>query len=146
MLNGGSVTAPTIESGAFLVVNGGVDSYADIQAGGTETVSAGTASGDQIYGSAIVSAGTVSDETVQSGGTLTMDGGTASNTVLDGGATLELSDPSATLSGTLTFANGDNSLVVNVLPSSVPAIRRSFPATRPATRSKRPELVRPAQA
>ena len=117
VLNGGSVTAPTIESGAFLVVNGGVDSYADIQAGGTETVSAGTASGDQIYGSAIVSAGTVSDETVQSGGTLTMDGGTASNTVLDGGATLELSDPSATLSGTLTFANGDNSLVVNVLPS-----------------------------
>ena len=117
VLNGGSVTAPTIESGAFLVVNGGVDSDADIEAGGTETVSAGTASGDQIYGSAIVSAGTMSDETVQSGGTLTMDGGTASNTVLAGGATLELSDPSATLSGTLTFANGDNSLVVNVLPS-----------------------------
>ena len=77
VLNGGSVTAPTIESGAFLVVNGGVDSYADIQAGGTETVSAGTASGDQIYGSAIVSAGTVSDETVQQAESLTMDSGTA---------------------------------------------------------------------
>ena len=116
--SGGSVSAPTIETGAFLVVaGGGVNSAADIEAGGTETVSVGTASGDQIYGSAVVSAGTVSNETVQSGGTLTMDGGTASNTVLDGGATLELSDPSATLSGTLTFANGDNSLVVNVLPS-----------------------------
>ena len=83
VLNGGSVTAPTIDSGAFLVVNGGVDSDADIEVGGTETVSAGTASGDQIYGSAVVSAGTMSNETVQSGGTLTMDGGTASNTVLE---------------------------------------------------------------
>ena len=118
VLNGGSVTSPTIESGAFLVVNGGVVSDADIEVGGTETVSAGTASGDQIFGSAVVSAGTVSNETVQSGATLIMDGGTASNTVLNGGATLELSDPSATLSGTLTFANGDNSLVVkSVLPS-----------------------------
>jgi autotransporter passenger strand-loop-strand repeat protein len=117
VVGGGNVIAPIIENGAFLVISGGVDSGADIQAGGLETLSAGSASGDQIYGSAVVSAGTVTSETVQSGGSLTMDGGSATDTLLDGGATLDLSDPSATLSGTLTFANGGNSFIINANPS-----------------------------
>jgi autotransporter passenger strand-loop-strand repeat protein len=118
VLSGGSVTAPTIQNGAFLVVNGGVDSSANILSGGLETISSGSASGDQIYGSAIVSGGSVTNETVQNGGTLTIDPGLASNTVLNGGATLDLTGASATLSGSLTFANGDNSLVVSAISSA----------------------------
>jgi hypothetical protein len=116
--SGGSVTAPTIQNGAFLVVDGGVDSGADIESGGLETISAGSASGDQIYGSAVVLGGSIANETVQDGGTLTIDPGLASNTVLNGGATLDLTGASATLSGSLTFANGDNSLVVSAISSA----------------------------
>src|SRR5208337_1544913 len=36
----------------------------------------------------------------------------ASNTVLNGSATLELESPTATLSGSLTFSNGNNTLDV----------------------------------
>ena len=115
VLGGGSVTGATIEANANLVVNGGADVSATILSGALETISAGSASGDQIYGSVVVSAGGVSNETVQSGGQLTVDPGKASNTLLNGGATLDLTGPDATLSGSLTFANGDNTLLVSAL-------------------------------
>ena len=115
VLNGGSVSAATIDDGGFLTVNGGTDTAATIQAGGVETISAGSASGDQIYGSAIVSGGTVSSETVFGGGQLTVDGGSVSNIVLGGGGLLDLATPTATISGTLTFAGGDNTLEASAI-------------------------------
>ena len=194
VLNGGSVSAATIDNGAFLVVSGGADYAATVSAGGTETVSAGSATGDQIYGAASVdSGGDVSSETVEAGGALVVNGGAvdtastvlaagsetvlgsatgdqiygtqlvsaataivtnetvysggnldvflkgavasettvssggflnisgnavASDTTLSGGGTLELQSPKATLSGTLTFAGGNNTLEVSVLSST----------------------------
>ena len=85
-LKAAALSAATIDDGGFLTVNGGTDTAATIQAGGVETISAGSASGDQIYGSAIVSGGTVSSETVFGGGQLTVDGGSVSNIVLGGEA------------------------------------------------------------
>ena len=74
----------TIDNGAFLIVNGGADYAPTVLAGGTETVSAGSATGDQIYGGASWSMGprrTVTNETVEDGGTLAVGGAsTATNT------------------------------------------------------------------
>ncbi len=118
VLSGGSVSAATIDAGAFLVVDGGVDAAATILSGGTETISAGTATGDQIYGSAIVSGGTVSGETVLSGGQLIVGDPSVSNVVLSGGGLVDLAASTATLSGSLTFANGGNKLEVSAIANS----------------------------
>ena len=118
VLNGGSVSGATIDGGGFLTVNGGADTAATILAGGLETISAGTAAGDQISGSAIVSGGTVSDETVFGGGQLTVDGGSVSNIVLSGGGLLDLATPIATISGTLTFAGGNNTLEASAIANN----------------------------
>ncbi len=120
VLNGGSVSAPTIDNGAFLIVNGGADYAATVLAGGSETVSAGSASGDQIYGTQLVNGTTaaVANETVQEGGTLALGGAsTATNTTLIGGGTVELASPTATLSGSLTFADGGNTLDIAAIAS-----------------------------
>ena len=174
VLNGGSVSAATIDYGAFLVVNGGADYAAAVLAGATETVSAGSATGDQIYGATTVETGanvssetvqnggtlvvdagavdtastilaggsetvlgsatgdqiygtqlvngataTVSDETVQDGGTLILGGAaTATNMVLNGGGTVELESPTASLTGSLIFEDGGNTLDVSAISSS----------------------------
>jgi autotransporter passenger strand-loop-strand repeat protein len=115
VLSGGSVSAATIDAGGFLTVNGGADVAATILSGGVETISAGTASGDQIYGSAIVSGGTVSNETVLSGGVFAADGGSASDITLSGGGTVEVATATAALVGSLTFAGGDNTLQASAL-------------------------------
>ena len=111
VLAGGSISAATVQSGASLVISGGVDAGALVQAGGVETLSAGSAGGDQISGSAVVSGGVASSESVFGGATLNVVGGSANNTILDGGAVLDLSTPTATVSGSLTFANGSNQLL-----------------------------------
>ncbi|MGD0563653.1 MAG: ParB-like protein, partial [Roseiarcus sp.] len=117
---GGSVSAATIESGASLIVSGGADYAAAILAGAVETISAGSAIGDQIYGGATVDAGaTVTSETVEDGGALAIGGGAvASNIVLDGGGVVELESPTATLSGSLTFSDGGNTLDIAAIASS----------------------------
>lgn len=88
VLGGGSVSAATIDNGAFLVVNGGTDKAAVVSSGGTETISAGTASGDQIYGATTVNGGTVTQETVLNGGLLTVAAGASesSATISAGGS------------------------------------------------------------
>ena len=79
VLNGGSVSAATIENGAFLTVSsGGQDFAAAISSGGTETVSAGSATGDLIYGTlSTISKGTavLTSETVENGGTVIVANG-----------------------------------------------------------------------
>jgi autotransporter passenger strand-loop-strand repeat protein/autotransporter-associated beta strand protein len=173
VLSGGSVSAATIDNGGSLVVNGGADYTAAVLAAATETVSAGSAAGDQIYGSATVDTGAnVASETVQDGGTLVVNGGavdsastiiaggsetvlgsatgdqiygtqlvsgatagvtgetvedggslaigsgaTASNIALGGGATVELESSTATLSGSLTFSDGHNTLDIASIAS-----------------------------
>ena len=120
MKSGGSVSAATIDSGASLIVSGGADYAAAVLAGATETVSAGSATGDQIYGGATVDAGaTVTNETVEYGGALTVGAGaTASNIVLNGGGTVELQSPTASLTGSLTFSDGNNTLDIDAVSSS----------------------------
>jgi autotransporter passenger strand-loop-strand repeat protein len=126
VLGGGSIISATILSGG-LVVDAGVDSGTTISAGGNETV-LGTASGDQIFGTQLVSAGTavVSNETIFSGGALDLflkggvvnnalieSGGflningnaTAVDTVINGG-TIDLQSPKANLTGAVTFTGG----------------------------------------
>ena len=163
--------AATIDAGAFLIVDGGADYAATVSAGASETVSAGSATGDQIYGVATVDAGAaLTGETVQNGGTLFISSGavdlasavladgfgwfgerrsdlrhpagqwrprrlsparpcrmaatlvlggaaTASNTVLNGGGTVELASPTATLAGSLTFRDGGNTLDIAAVAS-----------------------------
>ena len=89
-------------------------------AGGTETVAAGSATGDQIYGSATVASGaTVSSETVEDAGTLAVgSGATANNVVLNGGATLDLASSTASLTGSLTFSDENNTLDIAATASS----------------------------
>ena len=134
-----SVTSATVESGGSLTVSGGDDSATSILFGGTEIVSGGTASGDQVYGTQetvggsaaltnetvyggatidLDDASTATGTTVLDGGTLVVSGsGTATNTVLGGGATLDLATSSATLSGSLTFVN-DDTLVLGAVANS----------------------------
>ena len=97
----------------------------------------GSAGGDLIYGTQLVSGGNVGNETVQNGGeldlfagaatgTTVLDGGTlaisgaatATNTVLSGGGTVELASPNATLAGALTFAGGGNTLDIDAIASA----------------------------
>jgi autotransporter passenger strand-loop-strand repeat protein len=113
VVSGGVVSATTVEGGATLAVNGGDDNAATIQKGGEFVVLAGSATGDTISGSGVVSGGAVTSETVASGGSLTLDGGVADDIVLGGGATLDLASASATLSGSLTFENGHNTFDVS---------------------------------
>ncbi|WP_158743912.1 Hint domain-containing protein [Acidisphaera sp. L21] len=123
--SGGAITSSTILSGGMAVVSG-TDANSIISAGGTETV-LGSATGDKVFGTQIVSAATavVSNETVfnggavdlflkgavasgvtiSSGGTLNISGNaTATNTVLVNGGVVDLQSPKAVLSGSLTFS------------------------------------------
>jgi autotransporter passenger strand-loop-strand repeat protein len=126
VLGGGSIVSATILSGG-LVVDAGVDSGTTISAGGNETV-LGSATGDQIFGTQLVSAGTavVSNETVFNGGALDLflKGGIASSTLIESGGflningnatavdtvisggTIDLQSPKANLTGTVTFTGG----------------------------------------
>jgi autotransporter passenger strand-loop-strand repeat protein/autotransporter-associated beta strand protein len=117
---GATVTSDTVRGGGTLVVStGAFDSASTVIAGGTETV-LGSATGDQIYGTQLVSgeAAAVGNETVQDRGMLVIGAAaTASNTVLNGGGTVELEAPTATLSGSLMFMDGGNTLVVASLAS-----------------------------
>jgi autotransporter-associated beta strand protein/autotransporter passenger strand-loop-strand repeat protein len=142
VLGGGSVSAATIENGAFLTVSGGADTSATISSGGTETVAAGSATGDLIYGTiSTISGGTgvFTNETVENGGTFNLlngnsaagttvlsgglfflsgANGAVTGTVLSGGGTLELDSPKANISGSLTFAGGGNTLEAAVSGSA----------------------------
>lgn len=125
--SGGTLVSATISSGG-IVVDSGFDSGSVISFGGTETV-LGSASGDQIYGTQVVSAANavVSGETVhgggvldlflkttsavdtvvESGGTLAISGNAVvSNIVLDGGAVLETQSPKANVLGSIVFSGG----------------------------------------
>jgi fibronectin-binding autotransporter adhesin len=115
---GATVTSETVHNGGMLVVSSGaLDSASTIIAGGSETV-LGSASGDLIYGKQLVSAAAVSGETVQDGGLLVVGAGAmASNTTLNAGGTVKLGSPTATLAGSLTFANGNNTLDVAAIAS-----------------------------
>ena len=124
-------------SGGALTINGGADNAAVISAHATETVlGGGSATGDFIYGTLSTisgNAGTLTSETVEGGGTLNLlngnsaigttvlSGGTffisgadneADNTTLSGGGVLDLASPKATVSGSLTFEGGGNTLEV----------------------------------
>jgi autotransporter passenger strand-loop-strand repeat protein len=119
VLGGGSVTSATIENGGFLTVDGGADSGAVVSSGGLETVLDGSASGDQIYGTATTSGGTVTDETALGGGKIVVnDGASVADVVLGGGGTLDLASPTATVTGTLTFENGANTLLAGAVPDA----------------------------
>ncbi len=124
--SGGTASSTTINAGGLETVNvGGNDFNAVISAGGSATI-LGTATGDSIYGTELVSAtsAVANGDTVQSGGTLdlflksvtasgttVLSGGslnisgnaTATNTVLSGG-TISLQSNKAVLAGSLTFA------------------------------------------
>jgi autotransporter passenger strand-loop-strand repeat protein len=127
VLSGGTAVSATILSGASAFISGGgTDSGTDIGQGGFETV-LGSATGDFLGGTQLVSAATavISNETVLNGGTaelflkgaiansLTVASGgalvisgnaTANNAVISGGL-IELESSKAVLSGTLTFSS-----------------------------------------
>jgi autotransporter passenger strand-loop-strand repeat protein len=116
VLSGGSVSAATVDAGGFLTVSGGADFAATILSGGLETVSTGSATGDQIFGSAIVDGGTVTNETVLSGGVLAISGvASVSNVTLSSGGVVDLASPGAVVSGSLTFAGGGNTLEASAI-------------------------------
>ena len=121
---GGTIVTATIQSAGTVILSG-TDSGSTINAGGNETV-LGTATGDQVYGTQLVSAATAvaNGETVYNGGTVDLflkgvtasglvvqSGGTvnangnisATNTVMSGGV-FDLQSPKATLAGSFTFA------------------------------------------
>jgi hypothetical protein len=125
--NGGTLVGATVLSGGT-VIDSGFDSGSVISFGGSETV-LGAASGDQIYGTQIVSAANavVNGETVhgggvldlflkttsavgtvvESGGALAISGNAVvSNIVLDGGALLETQSPKANVEGAIVFSGG----------------------------------------
>lgn len=139
--NGGTAVAATIMSGGSAVVSsGGIDSGTNIAQGGSETV-LGSASGDFVGGTQLVSAATavVSNETVLNGGSVdlflkgaiannvTVGGGggifingnaTANNAVISGGL-IELESAKAVLSGSLTFVGaGTIEMAANISPTS----------------------------
>jgi autotransporter passenger strand-loop-strand repeat protein len=119
VLSGGSVSAATIDAGGFLTVSGGADFAATILSGGLETVSTGSATGDQIFGSAIVDGGTVTNETVLSGGVLAISGAAfVSNVTLSSGGVVDLASPGAVVSGSLTFAGGGNTLEAGAIATT----------------------------
>lgn len=119
VLGGGSVTAATIESGAFLTVAGGTDSGSTILAGGVETILSGAAGGDQIYGTTTVSGGSVSGDIVLGGGTLAVAAGaTVSNVTLGGHGTLDLAAATASVAGALVFTGGNNTLETTAVPGA----------------------------
>lgn len=143
VLNGGTVVNTTVLAGGTLLIDaGGTDSGATIQAGGTANVS-GTASGDTISGTELVSGANafVSNETVVGGGTLELLSPGASGTnlnVLDNSfliisgnaigsnvtltnAVLDLESPKATLSGTLTLS-GANNIYIGTAPAAGSAV------------------------
>jgi autotransporter passenger strand-loop-strand repeat protein len=93
--NGGTIVNATISSGGTAIISGGgVDVGATVRAGGSETV-LGSASGDTVYGSQVLSGGNAvaTSETLQSGGTVSLaaSGATISGAVVSSGATLALS-------------------------------------------------------
>jgi autotransporter passenger strand-loop-strand repeat protein len=138
VLGGGTIVSATILSGGT-VTDSGVDSGSTISAGGNETV-LGAASGDQIFGTQLVSAATavVSNETVFNGGSLDLflKGGVASNTVVESGGSLNISgnatatntvinggalvleSPKAVLSGSVTFTGGPGEIRVTDITSA----------------------------
>ncbi|MDR3537262.1 MAG: Hint domain-containing protein [Acetobacteraceae bacterium] len=133
ILSGGTAVSATVASGGVATVEiGGIDSASTIASGGNETVF-GSATGDAVSGTQLLSAPTsaassiavVSNETVfnggavdlflkgavannvtvSSGGSLNINGNaTANNTVIEAGGTVELQSPKATLANGLTFS------------------------------------------
>jgi autotransporter passenger strand-loop-strand repeat protein len=126
VLSGGGIVAATIQSGGTVVVSaGGTDTGSTIAHGGMETV-LGSASGDQIDGTQLVSAAgaVVSDETVLNGGVVdlflkgeTADGliltnggvlnisgnATANDTTISSGGVVDLESAKSVMTGSLTF-------------------------------------------
>ncbi|HVY17992.1 MAG TPA: Hint domain-containing protein [Rhodopila sp.] len=139
VLNGGTIVGASILSGGSVTIQtGGVDSASVISAGGNET-ELGSAAGDQIYGTQLVSAATavVSSETVYAGGnldlflkgavsnnavlrggTLNINGNaTAYDSVLTSGGLIDLQSPKAVLSGSVLF-DGAGTLEVSDVSSA----------------------------
>ena len=115
------MSSETVQNGGTLVVDAGAVDYVVNHFGRRLRDGSRSATGDQIYGTQLVNGATatVTDETVQGGGTLILGGAsTATNTALNGGGTVELASPTATLSGSLTFADGGNTLDIAAIPSS----------------------------
>ena len=127
VLSGGTIVGFSILSGGIALVSG-TDSGSTISSGGNETI-LGSAIGDQVHGTQLVSAGTAvafnetvysggaidlflagvtaSGITVLSGGALNINGhATASNTVLDNG-TLSLETAKSVVSGGLVLSGTD---------------------------------------
>ena len=122
---GGTLVSATVLSGGSVIVNG-TDSGTTIEAGGSELL-VGSAIGDQIYGTQVISAaapitngetvyaggiidvalkGAVLSNTVISGGTLEINGNAAATgtTVITDGGVIDLQSPKANLSGSLVFS------------------------------------------
>jgi hypothetical protein len=123
----GGTAAVVVNSAGQLFIEGGVDSGSLIQAGGTEILAYGSATGDTIFGreiadqtgslntvlsGAVVSYGgelilnsaTASYTTVEAGGYLSVDTGDADNIVVAGG-TVGVANLGA-LTGTIVFSGG----------------------------------------
>ena len=140
VMSGGILSASTIEQGGFAVVSaGGTDIGTTIAQGATETV-LGSASGDVVEGTQLVSAAgaVVSGETVYNGGAidLFLKGGVAeditlnnggilaisgnaigSNTTIMSGGTIIIESPKAELTGSLVF-NGAGVLLETAASSA----------------------------
>jgi hypothetical protein len=142
VLSGGTASGVTVLSSGTALISGS-DSFSTISAGGFESVF-GSAGGDAIYGTQLVSAATavVSNETVYSGGAvelflkgavasgLTLNSGgslfisgnaTAEDTVINGG-TIVLESPKAVLSGTVTFSGAGGEIDVTVLTNTTSGV------------------------
>lgn len=136
---GGSVISATVLSGGIEVM-GGVETGTVISALGNEAVS-GTATGDRVYGTQLVSASTavINNETVfnggainvflkgaaangivvSSGGSLNLSGNvSATNTTLAGGATVSLQSPKTVLAGGVIEQGTGNTILVTGLTSA----------------------------
>jgi autotransporter passenger strand-loop-strand repeat protein len=138
-----SVTSETVGSGGTLTIDtGATQSATTILVGGSETVQAGFAAGDEIFGTLLTvsgDAGVFTGETVENGGTfdlyngnsaagttvlsgglllLSGNNGAVTGTVLSGGGTVELDSPKANISGTVTFEGGGNTFEVANIASS----------------------------
>ena len=122
---GGTAVSAHVLSGGSATITG-VDSGTTISAGGSELL-LGSATGDQIYGTQLISAasavatsetiynggvvdlylkgGSVVDTTISSGGTLNISGNaSATDTVIIGGGVIDLQSPKATVLGSLVFS------------------------------------------
>jgi autotransporter passenger strand-loop-strand repeat protein len=89
ILAGGVVSSATILASGGLIVNGGSETATSVALGGTETVSAGSAAGDQVAGALVVSGGAESSATISVGGAETVYGGAVSGDLIFGGATID---------------------------------------------------------